>query len=663
MEKKSEILIFAGTTEGRELAEFFSERHVFITASVATEYGETLLNPGEYLTVRQGRMSQEEMEGFLKKHTFLAVVDATHPYAQEVSRNIQRACLAVEVEYIRLLREESADTEDCIFVESSEKAAEYLGTVQGNVLVTTGSKELSAFTKVPDFKERIYARVLSTPEVAASCAALGFEGKHLICMQGPFSRELNTAMLRQFQAAFLVTKDSGKAGGFEEKLEAAREAGAKVVLIGRPKESGPTGKSMGEVKRLLMERLKLPGDWQISLVGIGMGSRESMTLEADRLIREADVLIGGERMLRQADIYGKHRFAAYKPEEIRDFVYAHPEYDRVAILLSGDVGFYSGAKRLYEVFEGRQIHVCPGISSAVYFLGKLHKAWEDTALLSLHGRRQNVIGAVSRKKKVFALVGEKEGINRLCEKLIFYGLEKVHLSVGERLSYPDERIREGSPGELKDEIFDPLSVVLIENPDAVHYTTHGLEDKEFIREKVPMTKQGIRSISLSKLRLFQDAVIYDVGAGTGSVSVEMARMAPEGWVYAIEKKEDAAELLEANRRKFALDNMTVVRGLAPEAMESLPIPTHVFIGGSSGNLRSIMTLALKKNPRVRFVINAIALETVSEALDALRALPVTDADIMTAAIGESKVVGAYHMMMGQNPVYIISCTGGEKNDE
>ena len=166
--------------------------------------------------------------------------------------------------------------------------------------LTTGSKELKAFTALPDFEKRLYARVLSTPEVATMAASLGFVGKHLICMQGPFSKELNTAMLKQFDAAYLVTKDSGKVGGFEEKLLSAREAGAKVILIGRPKEPGTEGKSFLEVKHLLMERYAIPAKRAISLIGIGMGNPANRTLEAERAIREADVLIGAGRMRRTA---------------------------------------------------------------------------------------------------------------------------------------------------------------------------------------------------------------------------------------------------------------------------------------------------------------------------------------------------------------------------
>ena len=279
-------------------------------------------------------------------------------------------------------------------------------------------------------------------------------------------------------------------------------------------------------------------------------------------------------------------------------------------------------------------------------------------LVSVHGRKANLISEIRRYPKVFALVGEKDGIQTLCRKLQEYGMDQVVLSVGECLSYQEERIRRGTPSELADQSFEQLSVVLAENPEADPVVTHGLEDEAFLRDKVPMTKSEVRSISLSKLQLTEDAVVYDVGAGTGSVSIEIALQAAEGEVYAIEKKEEAAALLEKNKRKFAADHLHIIRGLAPEALADLPAPTHVFIGGSSGNLKEILEVVLAKNPHVRIVINAIALETVAEALDCLKTLPVKETDVAAVSVAKAKELGRYHMMMGQNPVYVISCTGG-----
>lgn len=172
-----------------------------------------------------------------------------------------------------------------------------------------------------------------------------------------------------------------------------------------------------------------------------------------------------------------------------------------------------------------------------------------------------------------------------------------------------------------------------------------------------MTKNEVRSISLSKLQLKEDSVIYDIGAGTGSISIEAALQAPDGFVYAIEKKEEACALIEENKRKFHTANVQVISGLAPEALENLPVPTHAFIGGSSGNMQAILELLLRKNPEIRVVINCIALESISETLECMKTLPVTDVDMIHVSSARSKELGQYHMMTGMNPIYIVSCTG------
>lgn len=682
------VLIFAGTTEGRRLAEYLAENQVCAHVCVATKYGEQLLPESPYICIHAGRIDQEEMRGLMEREQIKVVVDATHPYAVLVSENIRRACQLARVnkaapEYIRLERGTSGESmddilpEDVVFADSVQDAADFLAKQEGKILAATGSKELAAYTVIPGYKERVFARVLSTAQVAVQCAKLGFEGKNLICMQGPFSEELNTALLRQTGARWMVTKEAGKEGGFEDKLRAARNAGARLVLVKRPtnvsggktdgdaKESGYAcvKGSETEVRQILCRRLGFHPYQRVSLVGIGMGAEGTFTVEGARACQEAELLIGAGRMLEAVDTSGKTVLNEYRADKIASYVCKHPEYRSIAVLLSGDIGFYSGAKGIYEAFaqeepEGRIEWIpCCGISSVVYFCGKLRTSWEDAFLLSMHGRKQNLIAAIRKHAKVFALCGEKGGVNAICRKLVFYGMGSIKVSVGTDLSYPEEQIITGTAEELADRDFAGLSVLLLENPDADRIAVHGLEDEAFLRGKVPMTKSEVRSISLSKLRLPVDAVVYDIGAGTGSVSVETALAAREGQVYAVEKKKDAIVLLEENKRKFAADNLTIIEGLAPAALFSLPAPTHAFIGGSSGNLREIMELLLKKNPCIRIVINAIALETISEALQCLKMLPVKDVDIVSVSVGKSKEAGTYHMMMGQNPVYIISCTG------
>lgn len=652
------VIVFAGTTEGREIAEFLDRKGISAHICVATEYGEQLLQGGQNLEISHERLNAEEMELLIKEKKCEMVIDATHPYAAEVTINIKKACEAAEVSYIRVLREnqENQNPGDCLYADSVEDAVALLEHTKGNILATTGSKEAAKYTALTDYESRVFLRVLSLPDVVKQCKELGFQGKNLICMQGPFSKELNIAMLRQWDCKYLVTKMSGATGGFQEKIDAARICGCISVIIGRPlKESGL---SVNECKRILCQKFSLKSQAEISLVGIGMGSAETRTAEASRAIRESDLLIGARRMIDSCREFGKDCYVEYDSQKIAQYLAEHPEYEKVAVLLSGDPGFNSGAKKLLDVL-GNQVKVISGISSASYFMSQIQKSWDDVLITSAHGKHTNLVSLIKRNKKVFSILGTRNGIQNLAQEMAALGLNRAQLYTGECLSYPDEKIRKGAPEDFLNYEADPLSVVYVENPDAQkEYVTHGIPDTEFLREKVPMTKEEVRTVSLSKLHLEEDSVCYDVGAGTGSVSIEMASRAWNGKVYAIEKKALAVELLKKNREKFAVENLEIIEGTAPEALENLEPPTHAFIGGSSGKMETILRLLLEKNPSVRIVINCIALETVSETLQCLKTLPVKEEEILQISVSKGKSVGNYHMMMGENPIYIISCTGG-----
>lgn len=673
------VIVFAGTTEGRQLAEFLEKREIPAHICVATEYGEQLLPEGGVLEVSHQRLNKEEMTALIQQKGCPFVIDATHPYAAEVTENIRIACRQTGAEYVRVLREGSEDTgkeietgnlfekqkknlcQDIVYTEDVESAVKYLEQTRGNILVTTGSKEAVKYTKLTDYQSRVYLRVLSLANVAAECEKLGFSGSHLLCMQGPFSAEFNAAMLRQWNCSYLVTKLSGAAGGFPEKVEAARRCGCTLVVIGRPQQE--TGISVMECKRLLCEKFKLTSKAEISLVGIGMGSADGRTEEASRVIAAAQLLIGARRMLSASVHPGQDTYCEYNSEKIAAYIKEHPEYEKIAVVLSGDVGFFSGAKKLIDQLDG-QVNVICGVSSVAYFMSRIQKSWEKVYLASTHGRYADLISLLGQHEKVFSILGEKGAVSNLAKKLLYYGMDQVRMYIGERLSYPDEKICSGMAEDFIEYETDSLSVIYLENPQCDARTTHGISDTEFIRDNVPMTKEEVRTVSLAKLRLKENSVCYDVGAGTGSVAIEMALRCVCGKVYAIEKKPEAVALIQKNRKKFAVDHLQVLEGTAPEALEGLEPPTHAFIGGSSGNMETILKILLRKNPAVRIVINCIALESVSEALQCLKTLPVTDAEVVQLSVSKAKTVGRYHMMMGENPIYVISCTGiGTADDE
>lgn len=677
------VLVFAGTTEGYEICRFLADHQVRTMGFAATEYGGKSLTENEYLTVQTGRLDETAMEQVFIQEKPEMVLDATHPYAAEVTVNIRTACEKTQTLYRRVLRESGSREDKAVYVESVQAAAQYLDQTQGNVLLTTGSKELAGFTGMKNYQERLYARVLSLPNVMQACAELGFEGKHLIGMQGPFSRELNAAMLRQYRCKYLVTKDTGKAGGFQDKIDAALECDAVPVIIGRPLKE--EGMSVKECKRFLTEYFSLTHQPHITLLGIGMGSREMLTVQGKNSLDQADLLIGARRMVDSVRRPDQDVFIEYRSQEIKDYIDSHPEYDNIVIVLSGDVGFYSGAKKLLDVLQQNklsqnsfgsetagqsssvqntvkpEIQVQCGISSVVYFMSKIGLSWDDAKIVSAHGRRCNLISYIHNEKKVFAILGTSDGVAVLASKLVDYGMSDVLLYVGENLSYDNEKIFVKTAGELTEYTGDPLSVICAVNESAgKRLETHGIKDEEFIRGKAPMTKEEVRTVSLSKLRLTEDSVCYDVGAGTGSLSIEMALRAHQGKVWAIEKKEDAVELIRQNKVKFAADNLEIIEGLAPEALKDLPVPTHAFIGGSSGNLKEIVQILIEKNPQVRIVINCITLETVSEALETAKKFGFEENEIVQLSAARSKAIGRYHMMMGENPIYIITLQSPQK---
>lgn len=675
IKKGRQFLIFAGTKEGRELAGFLNERKIPAVVCVATEYGEELIEYMPYIQVRTGRMEQAEMEEFIRETEPLAVIDATHPYADIVTKNISAACAGVGSEYFRLLRD-GADLEKIpglkVFTDS-ESAAAWLNDRSGTILFTTGMKELPVFAQTIEDKERIYARVLLQEEVFEEMERYGLSKKQMICMQGPFSREMNVATLKMIHADYLVTKESGKAGGFAEKVDAAREAGAVCVVIKRPVKE--EGYSPEEIQKLVLEKWKDSQNYfteypsgqegtgsmrRITLVGIGMGDADNMTVEAVKACEQADCIIGAGRMLETLKKFEKPMAPFYISDEIAAYIKEHSEYQNIVIGLSGDVGFYSGAKKLMEKLRedetGRRIQVrlISGISTVVYFASRLHMAWEDMALVSVHGREQNLVSTVRNNKKVFTLASDAKSIRGIAEKLDNYDLAHVKMIVGSDLSYPQEKIYRGCAADfLKFDEPGICAAVLLNEAAGGTVITHGIPDEQFIRGKVPMTKEEVRSISLSKLRLCRDSVVYDVGAGTGSVAVECARTADRGKVYAIEWKEDGWKLIAQNRKKFAVSNLEIVPGRAPMAMAELPAPTHAFIGGSGGSMKSILRELIRKNPDVRIVVNSITLETLNEIMDAAHTLNLEIEEITGVSVAKSKTVGDYHMMMGQNPVYVI----------
>lgn len=396
---------------------------------------------------------------------------------------------------------------------------------------------------------------------------------------------------------------------------------------------------------------------RVNIVGIGPGNPELLTGAAIKAIKESNILIGDKRMLAAFAEADKKIYDTIKTADIVEIAAsANHEKDVLAVLVSGDVGFFSLAKTISgKLPDCECVRYC-GISSLVYFAAKLQLSWDDAKIVSMHGRKQNLVAAVAENKKVFSLTGGEHTPQMLCAQLCEHGLSDVQVYVGENLSYPKEKITVGTAAEISKQNFPSLSVMMVINEQAAKYqpVVHGLADELFTRSKVPMTKQEVRSVSMSKLMPKATDKIYDIGAGTGSCSVELALLANKGQVWAFERNPEAVALIHKNKDLFGIENLEVIAGEALENIKNMPAPDCVFVGGSGGDLCEMLDIIYAKNSDCRVVINAITIETLAEVADYYKKHQDYSLEIVNVCVARSRKLGSYNLMMAQNPVYVMT---------
>jgi precorrin-6Y C5,15-methyltransferase (decarboxylating) len=396
----------------------------------------------------------------------------------------------------------------------------------------------------------------------------------------------------------------------------------------------------------------------VYLIGAGMGNPDTLTLEAHQAIQNSDLLLGVQRLLEPYQYTGIESRPLVMSQDIVKAIRSS-NASVISVLLSGDPGFYSGAATLHRLLDQETVITLPGISSVNYFCAKLHTPWQDCHLVSAHGRECNPAGEVQSFCKVFFLTGGATRVQDICRELESLGYGQLKASAGENLSYPEERVVSATVADLAKENFADLSVLLVENPTPIPQVSMsiGLPDEAFARGKVPMTKENVRTLAVAKLQFRENSTVWDVGAGTGSVSVACGLAARGGQIYAVERNPEGCALIQENARTFGTSNVHLVSGTAPEALASLPVPDRIFVGGSAGALRSILQCGLEQNPKVRIVVTAVSLETLTECLSVFRELEIGLEDVTQVTVAQSKAMGEHHLMMGQNPVWIITGEG------
>ena len=434
----------------------------------------------------------------------------------------------------------------------------------------------------------------------------------------------------------------------------------------------------------------------ITLIGTGCGTPATLTEEGKHALERAEVIFGAARVLsglpgvctRTSDSSRKKTVQA-KPKQICDLLAGYVEegtIENAAIALSGDSGFYSGARILKERILERFGDICPveiipGISSVQMLAARLGIPWQNWNLVSAHGVGCDPVYEIMKGRATFFLTGGKYTADVICRELVEAGLGDLRVTVGENLTYLHEdrnvstdighvgsiltsdsdmkieNIVTGTASECAERSFSDLAVLLVDTktPDGKQLIQcrrpAGMPDDVFARGKVPMTKMEVRCVILGKMAVSENDVVWDIGAGTGSVSVELAMQARQVW--AVERRDEAVELIRENREKFGRWNLRIVQGEAPMDLKELPDPDAVFVGGSGGHLGEILHEVWRRNGRARICISATLLETLQESLAAFAEREI-EPDIVQIAVTRSEKVGGRHMMRAGNPIYVIT---------
>lgn len=414
---------------------------------------------------------------------------------------------------------------------------------------------------------------------------------------------------------------------------------------------------------------------KVTIIGAGPGNPDLLSRAALDAIDIADVVIGAHRALAGIDVPPDVvRCELVKTADIVAALTDAASWQRAVVVMTGDVGLFSGARRLVEALSGDaqvDVRVIPGISSASYLAARLARPWQDWRFASAHGVACDIVAEAERAGELFLVTSGGEDPSRLSGELVQAGFGDVRVTVAERLSYPDERITCATASEIAGQTFDDLNVMLIDFAGGAGssagasraassrwpYASSGIPDELFIRGDVPMTKQEVRAVALAKLRLTATDTVWDVGAGTGSVSIEAALIARAGLVWAVERNATGVRLIRENADAFGCGNVHAVPGVAPEALAKLPVPDAVFVGGSAGELPSIVEAALEKNSQVRLCVPCVTVETLTEACALLSGSRFKGFEACQVSAARAEAVGSHHLLKAQNPVFLVSARG------
>ena len=392
----------------------------------------------------------------------------------------------------------------------------------------------------------------------------------------------------------------------------------------------------------------------VHIVGITDLGADSLSSEARSLVESAELLCGGARHLGYFPGHPAERITVKSNltelvERLRD------ERRPAVVLASGDPTLYGIAPFLVQQLGHARVRILPNLGSVQLAFTRLGEGWQDAAVLSAHGRPlQSILPAALLARKAAILTDERNTPAAIARVLLDAGDVEARVDVFENLDGPDERHLAGTLEQVAAQSFAPLNLVVLRREGAPPPWPLGLPEDAYVHARGLITKSEVRVVSLARLRLHERAVLWDVGAGSGSVSIEASALLRGGRVYAVERNPEQCAYLQENVRRFAAGNVCLVQGEAPTALEGLPDPDAIFLGGSGGQLPSILNTARDRlRPGGRLVANLATLEHLAELLSRARSFGWA-VEVTQLSISHSSGVGELTRLAAQNPVFVVT---------
>lgn len=400
---------------------------------------------------------------------------------------------------------------------------------------------------------------------------------------------------------------------------------------------------------------------KIYLVGAGIEGWEGFGSRALEIIAGAEVMIGHQRHLDIFPDFGGEKATLDDLPGVLEFLKKTEK--RVVVLASGDPAFFGISRFLLRNLPKERIEIFPNVTSMQYAFARIKEPWDDAIFVSVHGRGMHpAVDKIIAAEKACVLTDKVNTPAAIARELIERGAEGYEAWLCEDLGLPGEKFTKTTVRgllELKPSELNILILIRTYEPNLVQYPLIGIDDEEFHTSKKLITKQEVRAVTLAKLQLQDDLVLWDIGAGSSSVSIEASNLMPNGRIFAVEKNPQCIAFITENLKKFCARNIKLVEAYAPEGLDELPDPDRVFIGGAGGKLDEVIdTIAQRLKPEGVVVINAVTLDTLTSGVEFLEDHGFS-VEATCVNIAKTRSLTEYKMFEAQNPVYVITAWRAE----